>query len=266
MRTTGAISALIIAALSACAFGPPYSRETVPRIYGPGWISTYEKYLPRAQAGDPEFQNLIGFMLFFGEGAPVNRPVAHSWFHRAADQGYTLAQRNLAIMHGLGVDGPPDREEARVYARLAGITNLDRLVAAIPSSLRNGVRAFEKDAPGADHEMGRGEATYVTFCAGCHGLNGIVAYIGSPSFALGERMQKPDSLLLYSIMRGKGVMPGWGNKLPEGRLRDALAFARTLQTQYENGIAEGIRRAPARYFLFGPMEDDDSAYRVAFEE
>jgi mono/diheme cytochrome c family protein len=204
-------------------------------------------------------------MLFFGEGAPINRPEAHFWFHSAADQGHALAQRNLAIMHRLGIGEPPDIEEAVFYARSAGITDLDRLVEAMPSALRGSLREVEQDTLFAEHELERGEATYTTFCAGCHGLNGIAAYIGSPSFALGERLQEPDSVLLYSIYQGKGVMPSWGDKLPEDRLRDVLAFARSLQRHYENGIAEGIRRAPGRYFLFGPMEEDDSAYRLSFE-
>jgi mono/diheme cytochrome c family protein len=264
MRPIMGISALIIVALSACAFDPPSSRETVSRIYGPGWVSTYEKYLPQARAGDPEFQNLIGFMLFFGEGVSMNRPEAHFWFHSAADQGYALAQRNLAIMHRLGTGTPPDIKEAVFYARSAGITDLGRLVEAMPSSLRDGMREVEQDHRAAGHNTERGEATYTAFCAGCHGLNGIATYIGSPSFALGERLRKTDAELLYSIYQGKGVMPSWGDKFSEDRLLDVLAFVRTLRKQYENGIAEGIRRAPGRFFLFGPMEEDDSAYRISF--
>ncbi|MHA1529558.1 MAG: c-type cytochrome, partial [Alphaproteobacteria bacterium] len=244
MRTTGKILALISVALSACAFDPPSSRETDPQIYGPGWVSTYAKYLPRAESGDPDFQNLIGFMLFFGEGLAVDRPQAHLWFHRAADQGHTLAQRNLAIMHRLGIGEPPDLEEARAYARLAEMTDLDRLVGAMPSSLTGGTLEVGRDTLAAGRDRERGEATYTTFCAGCHGLNGIATYIGSPSFALGETLHKPDSVLLYSIHQGKGIMPGWGNKLAADRLLDALAFVRTLPERYQNGIAEGIRRAP----------------------
>ena len=266
MRTTGRILALFNLALSACAFDPPSSSETDSRIYGPGWVSTYDKYLPRAEAGDPDFQNLIGFMLFFGEGVAVNQPASHLWFHRAADRGHKLAQRNLAIMHRLGIGEPPDPEEAGFYARSAGITDLGHLVEVMPSSLRSGIGEAGHDDLFAQHTMGRGEATYSAFCAGCHGLNGIAAYIGSPSFALGERLEKPDGVLLYSIHQGKGVMPSWGDKFSDDRLLDVLAFVRSLRERYQNGIAEGIRRAPVRFFLFGPMEEDDSAYRISFEE
>ena len=265
MRVIDRIFVPIILALSACAFDPSYFHGTGSHISGPVQTSTFDRYLPRAQAGEPDFQNLIGFMFFFGEGAPMDRSKAHLWFHNAADQGHVLAQRNLAIMHRLGIGMPPDIEEARFYARSAGITDIERLVAAVPSSLRSGTQEFEHDYHVAGQNMERGEATYVTFCAGCHGLNGIAAYIGSPSFALGDRLHKPDGELLYSIFNGKGVMPSWGDKFSEQRLREVLAFVRTLPKRYENGIAEGIRRAPGLYFLFGPMENDSSAYRVAFE-
>jgi len=234
-------------------------------MHGPAWGTTLEKYLPNAQAGDPEFQNLIGFMQFFGEGAPMDRQEAHAWFHRAAEQGHVLAQRNLAIMHRLGIGALEDGREADFYAQSTNFTDLGRLVKDMTASLRGPASGITQDNRSARRDMGRrGEATYVTFCAGCHGLNGIAAYIGSPSFALGERLEKPDAVLLHSIYQGKGIMPSWWDKLPEDQLRDALVFVRSLRKQYETGIAEGIRRAPGRYFLFGPMEDDDSAYRISY--
>ena len=44
-----------------------------------------------------------------------------------------------------------------------------------------------------------GEKLYITFCAGCHGFNDIAYYVNSPSFALGERLQKSDHELQKSI-------------------------------------------------------------------
>lgn len=265
MRVIDRILLLISMALSACVFDPSYHHGMGSHISNPVQGSTFERYLPRAQAGEPDFQNLIGFMFFFGEGAPMDRPEAHLWFHNAADQGHALAQRNLAIMHRLGIGIPKDLEEARFYARSAGIADIERLVSSVPANLRSTTQEIDHDYRIAGHNMERGEATYVTFCAGCHGLNGIAAYIGSPSFALGDRLHKPDGELLYSIFQGKGVMPSWGDKFSDQRLRAVLAFVRTLPKQYENGIAAGIRRAPGLYFLFGPMEDDSSAYRIALE-
>ncbi len=111
-------------------------------------------------------------------------------------------------------------------------------------------------------EENDGEQTYVTFCAGCHGLNGIAAYAGAPSFALGDRMEKKDADLLHTIIHGHGVMPTWGSKLSEQSLANALRFIRTLPRQYENGIVQSLRAAPAFYFLFGPMSAEPVAYEA----
>ena len=111
-----------------------------------------------------------------------------------------------------------------------------------------------------------GETTFVTFCAGCHGLNGIAAYVDSPSFALGDRMEKPDAELIESVRNGKGVMPSWGDKLSDRQMRDVLGFVRSLEDQYEAGIVTGIRRAPGLYFLFGPMTRDPAAYQSDFQD
>ena len=264
MRRIHVLLALVSVALSACAQNPSPPRSTASGLFGRSWVSTSKKYLPRAEAGDPEFQNLIGFMLFFGEGAAMNRSEAHVWFHKAADQGHVMAQRNLAIMHRLAIGVPQDLEEADFYARSAGIIDLGDLVATMPSSLRSGPREFKQDDPFEKPGEGRGESTYVAFCAGCHGLNGIAAYINSPSFAMGERLQKPDAVLLGSIRDGIGLMPNWGNKFSEERLLDVLAFVRSLEQRYKSGIAQAIRGAPKRYFLFGPMEYDDAAYRISY--
>jgi len=251
--------------LSGCAQYPHSPRATELWLhYGQGWISTFEKYLPLAEAGDPNFQNLIGFMMFFGEGVPMHRPEAHFWFHKAADQGHTTARRNLAIMHWLGIDVAQDLVEAKFYASLAGINDLDELARNTPARTTKDARNPHQEDRIAPHDTGRGESTYVIFCAGCHGLNGVAAFVGSPSFALGDRLQKSDAVLLASIRNGIGLMPDWGNKFSEERLLDVLVFVRTLERRYQNGIAQSIRGAPERYFLFGPMEDDDAAYRISY--
>lgn len=250
-------SAAIGLVAASCVAGPSGGGGPDP------WVatssSTYERYLPNAQAGDPKYQNLLGFMLFFGEGVPVDREPAHDWFHLAADQGYPLAHRNLAIMHRLGLGVERDLAEARRHAKKAGFADLERFVAELPPAIRGGDPLGARSAVVAG---GRGEATYTRFCAGCHGLNGIAAFIDSPSFALGDRLEKTDGELLYSIHTGKGAMPGWGNKLSERRLREAMEFARSLQDQYERGIGQALRRAPELYFLFGPMEQNSSAYQT----
>ena len=94
-----------------------------------------------------------------------------------------------------------------------------------------------------------------------HGLNGIAAYVNSPSFAMNDRLEKSDLELLRSVSSGIGEMPGWGGALSEMELLDAITFIRTLRPSFEAGIGQTLRRTPERYFLFGAMRHNNAAYR-----
>ncbi len=210
----------LVLQLSAC--GIPF---TIQGGGEAGPETTYEKLLPLAEAGDAESQNAVGFMLFHGEGVDVDRVYAEIWFSRAAEQGNAKAERNLALIQSMGsavYDTAPGRE------------------------------------PAAAATQGRlsGEELYARFCAGCHGFNGIARYVYSPSFALGQTLEKSDSELMRSLLRGKGEMPNWDDKLSRDELEDVLRFVRTLPSRYELGIRQALRAAPARYFLFGPMKSE----------
>lgn len=219
--------------------------------------STFGKFFRLATAGDTKAQHLIGFMLYFGEGVQMDRAAAHHWFHLAADQGNANAQLNLAVMHYLGEGVRKDMEEAERYFRLAKNNTSPSVNSSVrpevPRTLaelaeRAAIQPWNVDFPG--------ESTYATFCAGCHGLNGIAAYVRAPSFALGERMDKGDDELFFTITHGHGTMPSWRDKLTDAALAEALQFLRTLPQQYQNGIAQALRTPPALYFLFGPVSTD----------
>jgi mono/diheme cytochrome c family protein len=191
-----------------------------------GMETTYEKFLAPAEAGEAESQNVVGVMLFHGEGAGVDRVGAEMWFWLAAEQGNERARRNLAFLHSMSsaaLDQAPERDMDGAFLR-----------GRLP-----------------------GEALYAKFCAGCHGLNGIAAYVYSPSFALGQRLEKSDEALMRSLLNGKGEMPNWDDKLSRAELREVLRFIRTLRLQYDLGIGQSLRGAPALYYLFGPMRSDD---------
>ena len=228
---------------------PVESRHDAPAQF------TFVKFLELAKTGDVKAQHLIGFMLYFGEGVRLDRAAAHHWFRLAADQGDTTAQLSLALMHYRGEEGAhKDIEEAQRYLRLAkeNGSKTARLSSApdVPDTLDDLADRAVRLPPSRDDS---GEVAYATFCAGCHGLNGIAAYAVAPSFAVGERMEKSDAELFRTITKGHGVMPRWENKLPENMLLDALRFLRTLPRQYRNGIAQVLRAPPPFYFLFGPM-------------
>lgn len=239
---------LTLGILVACA-----GEEVVPVATGPRLgDSTYEKFLVRAETGDPDAQNLVGFMLFFGEGVAQDKVEAHYWFHRAANQGHAVAQVNLAIMHAIGRDAVADPVEAESYYARARSSPAaaDRGVAQ--GDLSKAILVLRRQE---SDRVSIGQANYEKFCAGCHGLNGVARYIASPSFAIGERMDKSDDRLLDSIANGKGVMPSWKEKLGEEERRQILAYVRTLQGRFTRGIALSLRDTPSQYFTFGPMQD-----------
>lgn len=74
-----------------------------------------------------------------------------------------------------------------------------------------------------------GEKIYETHCVSCHGRNGQPTLSGTPSFARGERLHLPDTVLLQSLQNGKGVCPAWRPLISDRDLLDVLAYIRTLQ-------------------------------------
>lgn len=253
MRSTKGLPlpALIVTAACAVGIGVQEGYGPVPRAR-----STYEKVLLSAEEGDAAAQNQLGFMLFFGESAPRDVNEASTWFRSAAAQGSAVAQLNLAVMHYLGVGAPRDAIEAQRYFDLA-IRNrtipplLD--VSSLPALVEESCQDPQPPQEAAD-------STFLVYCAGCHGWNGIAEYGGSPSFALGERMEKTDGELLRSIFGGHGEMPEWSDKLPEPWLRAALRFARSLQWEHNYGVLHRLRTPPEFYFRFGPMSSDFGSY------
>jgi mono/diheme cytochrome c family protein len=192
--------------------------------------TTYEKFLPLALEGDPEVQNFLGFMFFHGEGVQQNFETAHSWFHQAADQNNLKAQRNLSVFHSGTVADVPQKyrnmEEASEWSRRAE-ENYQRLndIGLIRFKSQSDQQSYEKKLLD-DGKVDIGEKTYLTFCAGCHGYDGIATYPNAPSFALGERLQKENTTLMESIINGNDGEPGWGDTLEDDLLGYTLAFIR----------------------------------------
>lgn len=75
----------------------------------------------------------------------------------------------------------------------------------------------------------RGGRLYGQYCAGCHGADGNAVLAGAPSFARQERLAQPDPVLLNSIKRGKGPMPGFLPILRDQEILDIIAYVRTLR-------------------------------------
>jgi len=250
-------NALLILFLISTACVPLLGLESLQHELGVE--STFIKFARLAKAGDAKSQNLIGFMMFFGEVAPYSRLAAHRWFRASAAQGNVSAQLNLAVMLYLGAAGNEDQEEAERYFRLAEKTS-SKAGSASTLEFNTIEELVDQSCRKMERKEAFGERMFVTFCAGCHGMNGLAAYGGSPSFALGERMEKSDQELLGTIGGGHGIMPSWVDKFPRERHSQTLRFIRTLQPQFHNGILHVLRPHPPQYFAFGPMEFDTSIY------
>jgi len=323
--------------------------------------STYERFAPLAEAGDPEVQHFLGYMYFYGEGVELDYDKAHYWFHEAAEDGELKSMRNLGLFHANGVHRVPvnyyDPREANLWFSLAAagsgdsrvsslaaahydnflapgvdelleatprnsvgetvyfaycagchgfdgkssysrvpsfalgeslekadsllVTNITRAlnpwphpVADIPRDALLATLAFVRDQLGAQPPQARlsdelmmrgssapkvdrakirqGEKIYLQFCGGCHGFNGISAYVYSPSFALGERMHKSDEELAASIRNGRGEMPSWEFTLKPPQIEALVSFIRTFEQAYQRGIGNSLRSDPEQFFRFTP--------------
>lgn len=222
-------SLLLSLVFSAAVASTPGEDSSQPANLHP--LTTYEKFLPLAVAGDPQIQHFLGYMFFHGEGVELDYDAAHYWFHQAAEEGEARAQRNLGILHSRAIVRVPekfyDMGEANFWFSLAAANPQNPEVSSMAAlSYDKFVTAnLEKYQPVMDSEQS-GEFIYLSFCAGCHGFDGYAAYPEAPSFARGDRLEKNDPILLTSILHGKGKMPAWGNTLTAVDAGKVLSYLR----------------------------------------
>lgn len=203
--------------------------------------STYEKILPLAEAGDPDMQNVLGFMYFYAEGVGLDYEQAHEWFHRSAEQGSPMAQRNLGLLHSSSRPRIPasyyDPVEANFWFSLhaAGASGGSRLAASSYSSFLKSVAKSGK----VNHAAESGADIYLTFCAGCHGFDSNAPFPQAPSLLRGETLDKSDTVLLSSILDGRNRMPAWRKTMTEQQAGAVLVYLRERFAESSAGIAAG---------------------------
>ncbi|WP_371374224.1 c-type cytochrome [Thalassotalea aquiviva] len=323
------------------------------------WLeqTTFDRALIEAHKGDEATQNLIGYMLFFGETVEQDLELAHFWFHKAAEAGNKLAQRNLGLFHaGLHVATPAhfiDNIEANYWLQRANNLNpyqprsdftpaITFYNSEYPSEVDKGEALFQTYCSGChgidghgsyslvpsfkttnvmsktdeqlalsikggldgmqgwqgvlsdqmilatiaylrqqfnanslvavddndldaslsksnlknqfDSTLSLGAQIYSKFCAGCHGFNGIAYFLDSPSFALGQRLEKNDVELKLSIEQGINMMPDWGNKISPEQISAALAYIRTFESQFNAGIERPLNSPLSHFYRFRPKQ------------
>lgn len=177
--------------------------------------STYERFLPLAEAGDAEARHLLGYMHFYGEGVELDYDTAHEWFHLAADEGEPKSMRNLGLYHAHAIARIParfyDPREANLWFSLAAAASSDPQVATAAAASYDRFLADDKASLLDSAPPGKlGETVYTAYCAGCHGFDGYSSYANAPSFALGESLRNSDTHLLTSIGR---TLDPWPHRL-----------------------------------------------------
>jgi len=195
--------------------------------------TTYERFLPLAVAGDPDIQHFLGTMHFYGEGVELNYDEAHDWFHLAAEEGNFKSQRNLGIFHSRLLPRIPEKyfdpEEANLWFSLAAASSRDPEISTLVSrSYGKFLTANAEKLLKETEKRHIGETIFVTLCAGCHGFDGHAPYSGAPSFALGQRLKQSNSVLVDSILNGKGLMSAWGSTLSKEQALATVSYIRRL--------------------------------------
>lgn len=77
--------------------------------------------------------------------------------------------------------------------------------------------------------LGRGQQIYQMHCAACHGFRGEGVAPEAPKFQLGERLNKPDVMLMQSVKTGNKTMPPFFGVLKDAEILDVLGYVRTLR-------------------------------------
>jgi len=220
---------------------------------GGDFSTAYRLLSPAATIENPELQNIVGLMLYRGQGISIDAPAAHELFHSAANLGVADARRNLGVLHTLGPPGVAvDIEEAMMWFTAAISTGNQNVLETQDSQLVVPAAINTRIKPEFQYG-GNGKRIYLTFCSGCHGFNGMRFFSHAPSFAMGERMTASAEELMQTILRGKGLMPSWEDKLSESDLEDALGYLRELALRTGYGTdSSAYNQMPEIFYIFEP--------------
>lgn len=89
------------------------------------YASAFKVWLPKAQEGDAEAQNIVGQVFEKGLGQPVDYKSALQWYTKSAEQGNSQAQLNLGHMYEKGLGTSPDQQAAdKWYRKASGLDSI----------------------------------------------------------------------------------------------------------------------------------------------
>lgn len=75
----------------------------------------------------------------------------------------------------------------------------------------------------------KGGQIYASYCASCHGVNGVPLMSDAPNFARSERLLRPDVFVVTAIREGKNSMPSYQGVLSDSEILDVVVYLRTLE-------------------------------------
>lgn len=75
----------------------------------------------------------------------------------------------------------------------------------------------------------RGRQVYQMRCIACHGPRGEGIMPQTPKFNMGERLDRPDLMLLQSVKMGGNGQPPFIGMISDEEILDSLAYIRTLR-------------------------------------
>lgn len=107
--------ALLLLGVSSAAFANNYNDGFLAAESG-DYQTAVQKWEPLAKQGNPLAQFNLALMYHSGLGVKPDEMKALSWYHKAADNGYYIAQEYLAIGYQEGWFGlPKDSKQASYW-------------------------------------------------------------------------------------------------------------------------------------------------------
>jgi len=115
-HTSSPCGLVIIALVFISAASAENLQDGLDAYVSGNYATAYRVLSPHAASENPELQNLVGLMLYLGQGTAADALAAQQLFHNAAQLGVADARRNLGILYSLGAPGiAADYEEARFW-------------------------------------------------------------------------------------------------------------------------------------------------------
>ena len=86
---------------------------------------------PLARQGNPEAQNMLGYMYRYGQGVPQDFEQARPWYRLAAGQGFARGQNNLGMLYRQGLGVKQDYQIAWQWFLRAAEQGIDPAIQAL---------------------------------------------------------------------------------------------------------------------------------------